>query len=146
MNRLCVGKPSDWWEPADDGARLALMLCSVCPARDECGPEPEHGVIRGGVAWSDAGERLPLCPCGYPVPNPGRADCFRCVPRWDTRIPRSRLRQRRRRLSADVLLGQIGAMRADGLTLRDISKALDVPYSTLRDVIRRNPQAVDTGV
>jgi hypothetical protein len=35
-------------------------------------------------------------------------------------------------------------MRSAGLTFREISERLDIPYSTLRDVVRRCPQAVST--
>jgi hypothetical protein len=67
--RLCVGKPPEWWEPANDGARLALTLCRACPNLTRCpGGDPNpHGVIRAGAAYNDAGTAVPVCPCGRPV-------------------------------------------------------------------------------
>lgn len=147
VNALCATRPADWWMVPDDGNRLALLICSVCPELARCpqGDPHPHGVIRAGVAWGDHGERLPICACGRPTPNTERSDCFTCEPRWDIRIPRP-LRVRRRRYSADVLMGEIVALRRDGATLRDVSARLRIPYSTLRDIIRRHPQAVSTVV
>ncbi|MFY1686453.1 helix-turn-helix domain-containing protein [Plantactinospora sp. WMMB782] len=91
----CHGKPADWWDTGDDGNRLALALCGVCPTRDgdTCTagiPDPHpHGVIRAGIAYSDTGRRLPICRCGYPQDDylGGQpTDCRRCrVP--DVPIP-----------------------------------------------------------
>lgn len=87
MTALCATRPADWWSPEDDGARLALALCQVCPSIRRCAeldPEP-HGVIRAGVAYSDTGRALPACPdCRYPLLGQvGRhVQCGRCdVPR-----------------------------------------------------------------
>lgn len=137
---LCRTRPADWWEVGDDGNRLALAICSVCPVIDRCSGTEEFGVIRGGVAWDGRGERLGLCPCGRPVPYPGRAGCYACLP--DARIPLVRVRRKRRRWSVDALGGRIEALRASGRTYRQISAELRVPYSTLRDVVRR--RAVST--
>jgi hypothetical protein len=107
---LCVGKPPEWWlELGDDGNRLALALCRVCPIRRDkvCAGRyvipDEHpaGVIRAAVAYSDAGTPLPVCgTCGYPVADYGGGDvlCTRCkVP--DVAIPDPKqVRDRRIRL------------------------------------------------
>jgi hypothetical protein len=84
---LCQTRPAEYWDTDNDGARLALGLCSVCPSRrgDTCDaglsdPRP-HGVIRAGVAYSDTGHRLPICRCGYPQTNylgGAVSDCPRC--------------------------------------------------------------------
>lgn len=66
---LCTGRPADWWDTEDDGARLALALCRACPALQECPSGDPHpkGVVRAGNAYSDTGAVLPICPtCGYP--------------------------------------------------------------------------------
>lgn len=72
MTSLCVGRPAEWWDSADDGARLAIGICRLCPTRANCldgDPHPE-GVIRGGVAYSNRGAAMNLCPtCGYPQPG-----------------------------------------------------------------------------
>ncbi len=86
---LCATLPPEWWDTEDDGARFALKLCRGCSARrgSECSaglPDPSPaGVVRAGVAYSDAGKPLPLCPCDYPIigyrgGTPGR--CHRCLP------------------------------------------------------------------
>lgn len=70
----CIRVP-DWWDVGDDGNRLALRICFRCPLRSgsDCragSPDPQpHGVIRAGVAYSDAGTPLPECRCGYPQTN-----------------------------------------------------------------------------
>lgn len=114
MTGLCVGKPAEWWSPEHDGARLALGLCSVCPGRPRCldGDPRPHGVIRAGIAWTDDGRPLPVCPCGYPDwdyrGGPTNRVCPRCrIP--DVPIP-DRLALRRRRvitLAARMSDGQI---------------------------------------
>lgn len=100
---LCQGPPPEWWETGDDGNRLALMLCRVCPARDgaDCNaglPDPRpHGVIRAGVPHSEAGNALRICDCGYPAAGQGLdgvrdGTCLRCAPpplaRWRNDITR----------------------------------------------------------
>ena len=65
---LCTTRPADWWDLGDDGNRLALGLCRVCPSLKRCAdgdPRP-HGVIRAAVAFADTGVPLPVCDCGYP--------------------------------------------------------------------------------
>lgn len=86
----CVGQPPEFWDTGDDGNRLALALCRVCPARrgEECQlgePDPRPtGVIRAGVAWNERGGRCPICDtCGYPVddlpdPRRERTGCRHC--------------------------------------------------------------------
>lgn len=82
-DKLCQGKPPEWWEPTDQGARLALTLCRACPFLTRCptGDPTPHGVIRAAVAYGDTGKPLPVCPCGYPVADytGGTAGpCTRC--------------------------------------------------------------------
>lgn len=84
---LCQRRPAEWWDTDNDGARLALALCSVCPSRrgDVCDagladPDP-YGVIRAAVAYSDTGRQLPVCGCGYPQTSyrgGATTDCPRC--------------------------------------------------------------------
>lgn len=68
MRALCASRPADWWETGDEGNRLALLLCGVCPQKQRCASTAvdEHGVIRAGVAYGDDGKPLPICRCGYP--------------------------------------------------------------------------------
>lgn len=69
---LCEGRVPEYWETGDDGNRLALMLCNVCPARvdTDCNagtPDPTPtGVIRAGVPYDDDSRPLPVGDCGYP--------------------------------------------------------------------------------
>lgn len=68
MRALCATRPAEWWETGDDGNRLAVLLCGVCPRIKRCPkdvPEPA-GVVVAGVAYTDAGVALPTCVCGYP--------------------------------------------------------------------------------
>mgnify|MGYP001163052938 CR=1 FL=1 len=98
MRGLCFGKPPEQWDTGDDGNRLALALCRVCPLRqgDDCAAgEPDRrpfGVIRAGVAYNERGGRCEICACGYPIdelPDARRdiRECRRCrAPRlrsWD---------------------------------------------------------------
>ena len=92
--RLCPTRPAEWWDPFDDGARLAIALCRSCPGRGACldGAKPA-GVIQAGIAFDDFGKPLPLCPtCGYPRTGRPAATCARCaVPtlgRWQADIRR----------------------------------------------------------
>lgn len=88
---MCASRPADWWWTGDDGNRLALLLCGVCPARagDVCmAGLPDlrpTGVIRAGVAYGYTGQVLTLCPCGYPVDNYRGGCVTRC--RWCTGRP-----------------------------------------------------------
>lgn len=79
MSALCATRPAEWWDTGDDGNRLALALCRVCPNVVPCaaGDRKPRGVVRAGVVYGDAGE-LPLCGCGYPF----LARCRRCDPAW----------------------------------------------------------------
>jgi hypothetical protein len=137
VTALCRTRPADWWDTGDDGNRLALLLCSVCPGRTTCSegdPEP-HGVIRGGVAWSDAGVRLPLCACGRPAP--GRAECYDCDPpavrSWaDWRAPVSREER-------------ICALSASGVSYRAIALEFGLSKSMVARIVQGGrPQAVST--
>lgn len=95
MRRLCVGQPPELWEVGDDGNRLALALCRVCPQLGWCSSTSvdERGVIRAGVAYGDTGRVLPVCRCGYPNRKQPAWDgtvnplCHRCAPppsrTWD---------------------------------------------------------------
>lgn len=144
LRALCATRPADWWDLGDDGNRLALALCSVCPVLDRCAGSREFGVVRGGVAWSDAGVRLPLCPCGRPAGRPSREMCFTCWPSEGTAVP-GRLRVRQRRGSVDEHFGQITAWRAEGVTFAEIAYRLRMRKDTVRKAWRgRCPQAVST--
>lgn len=101
MRALCATRPAQWWDVGDDGNRLALALCRVCPALEGCGARIRQpaGVVLAGVAYGDAGLRLPICHCGYPNELDGGC-CHRCgvttlpgVPRriyWQARYRRQR--------------------------------------------------------
>jgi len=82
---LCRTRPDDWWDTGDDGNRLAILLCRrACPVLGECaaGDDQPCGVVRAGVAYSDRGRPLPMCPCGRPVTRrrPGSDLCLVCAP------------------------------------------------------------------
>lgn len=109
---LCHGRPPEWWDVGDEGNRLARALCRVCPARDgdQCDagqPDPHPvGVIRAGIPYSDAGDRMPLCPaCRGPLHGyrgGGLTACTRCaVPDVPIPDPQQVLRWRIRELWAD---------------------------------------------
>lgn len=110
MTPLCATRPSEWWEPADPGARLALALCRVCPALPSCldGDPRPYGVIRAAAAWSDEGKPLPICACGYPNCSDQKMRrpyllCSRCRPpriRIMSVKAYDRLRQKRKRQEA----------------------------------------------
>jgi len=63
-----VTRPPEWWDVDNPGARLAVLLCGVCPALERCRRLARRpaGVVWAGVAYSDAGVPLPICSCGYP--------------------------------------------------------------------------------
>lgn len=122
---LCQGPPSDYWLLGDDGNRLALMLCDVCPRRlgATCNaglPDPNpHGVIRAAVAYSEAGAPLPRCVCGYPQTEYRGGDvglCSRCTVLPDIAIPPKDA----------VLARRIRLLVADGATDTQIGVALGV--------------------
>lgn len=148
---LCRTRPADWWSTGDDGNRLALAVCSVCPTLPQCpaGDPSPHGVIRGGVAWSNHGERLPLCPCGRPTPTVERVDCFTCRPDKDTPMPSSLLNR-----PAEPFAATIRTLLAEGWTYRSIGLRIGSQPEAVRSVARRHgwksklagrPQAVSTG-
>jgi hypothetical protein len=63
---LCARRDPEWWTPGHEQARLAIRICGLCVGCPDNDPQP-HGVIRQGVAYSDAGAVVPLCPnCGRP--------------------------------------------------------------------------------
>jgi hypothetical protein len=66
VSALCVRLPAQWWETGDGGNRMAIGICGRCTGCPDDDPKP-HGVIRRGVAYSDAGNVVPICPnCGHP--------------------------------------------------------------------------------
>ncbi len=144
MRALCASLPSDWWMTGDDGNRLALALCSVCPLRERClegDPEP-HGVIRGGVAWGDDGRPRGLCGCGYPLPAKDgveRAECYRCEPRQNVKVPK-RLRRKRPRGFIVPHLPRIDAWRAEGVPWEQIGKRLGMRKDDVRLAARDRPR------
>ena len=144
LDALCRTRPSDWWETGNDGNRLAIALCSVCPVRSSCqtGDEEPHGVIRAGVAYRDTGERCDVCPCGRPVPTRrDRGECYQCEPRWDVQVPRhrpttARGRGRPRQLGP-ARERQMAALRDGGTSFRQIAKEFGLPLSTVVSTVRR---------
>lgn len=140
---LCRTRPADWWEVGDDGNRLAIQLCVVaCPVRDRClrGDPAPHGVIRGGVAYLDTGDRAAVCGCGRPV-APARlssTSCRACDPPQNTQVPKSW--QPRRKLSPGAVeshLDTIAVLVGQGWTDPDIGRRLGVKHSAVRGVRRR---------
>lgn len=129
---LCRTRPADWWDLGDDGNRLALALCSVCPARSLCAADREYGVIRGGVAWNDHGRAAGLCGCGYPLPvnehGRDRAECFRCDP--PRNVPGGKGAEARRLVAA-------------GLSYVAAGERLGISKTMVWKYVRR-PQAVST--
>lgn len=95
----CSCLPMDWWDTGDDGNRLALALCGVCPVLEQCARtrRREWGVIRAGIAYGEDGKPLGLCRCGYPNRHriawrtglPSNPRCHRCkdpvLRRWSSR-------------------------------------------------------------
>ncbi|RLK13300.1 hypothetical protein DER29_4317 [Micromonospora sp. M71_S20] len=100
---LCATRPADWWDLGDDGNRLALAICRVCPVQTACAAtaDREAGVIRAGIAYLERGQVAPICQCGYPDDkrlDPRRTTvlCRRC------HVPNLRAwRQDRRRYWSD---------------------------------------------
>ncbi|GAA0495127.1 hypothetical protein Ade02nite_19160 [Paractinoplanes deccanensis] len=136
---LCRGRPSEWWWTGDDGNRLATMICRRCTSCPDDDPSP-HGVIRRGVAYSNAGRPLPPCPsCDAPNTSyRGGAvrPCDRCaVPN----VPIPDLAGSRE--------AQIAGSVARGLTDRQIGAQLGLEAETVRKLrrtygIRRRPAQV----
>ena len=135
LRALCRTMPSDWWATGDDGNRLALGICSVCPVRVRCGqgdPKP-HGVVRAGVAYRDSGAVAVVCPCGQPIPT--RRDlgmCFTCEPRFDLPVPVAHTPQR-----LDTRRDEIAALLAVGGSYRSIGRKLGMAASSVRNVALR---------
>lgn len=141
---LCRTRPAEWWWTGDDGNRLALLICSACPVVDRCTGDEPHGVIVGGVAYDDHGERLGLCGCGRPVPYPVRAFCYTCVPSQRTVVPAVKRRGRPRKL--DQHLVAVVELLGQGLAPTGVAKRLGLPGSTVRWWVKRyglSPQVVD---
>ncbi len=136
---ICIGKPPDWWETTSEGARLALALCSICPARTGCADDQEYGVIRAGVAWHNTGVPAGLCGCGYPLPlnkhGDERSACLRCDPPSNVRYAGGR--------AADV-----ARLVGEGLSYAAVGKRLGISKSMVGKYVRRGrrPQAVSTAV
>jgi hypothetical protein len=67
---LCETRPPEWWEVDNGGARLAVLLCHVCPSRVGCAERAaagdRAGMIWAGVPYNDRCEPVRLCDCGYP--------------------------------------------------------------------------------
>lgn len=141
LDALCRTRPSDWWDLGDDGNRLAIALCSVCPVRSSCqtGDEEPHGVIRAGVAYRDTGERCQVCACGRPIPTRrDRGECYRCEPRWDVQVPAVvKRRPGRPRQVAPAVERQMVALRAGGVSFRTIAAELRLPVSTVQSIVQR---------
>lgn len=124
---LCRTRPADWWDFGDDGNRLALDVCSVCPVRDRCGTGEHAGVIRAGVAWSDEGVEVPLCRCGYPVPGIGWVECVRCDPPAALSPPAARAARELR----------MAALQASGVSYGEIALEYGMPRSTVFRILQR---------
>lgn len=152
MTALCATRPSDWWMVPDGGNRLALGLCSVCPALPTCGTDREYGVIRAGVAWDDEGRVLALCSCGRPEAYADRVDCYDCRPSSATQVPKrrrvfTRAAQHRHRRVASVRDLRMVALRESGVGWREIALEFGVPKSTVFNVVKRiRAQGSSTGV
>ena len=146
MKPLCVGRDSEWWTPNHEQARLAMRICSLCVGCPDNDPKP-HGVIRRGVAYSDAGNVLPLCPnCDRPHTGYRGGELTLCqmcaVP--DVPIPSQRgdrytqiAALARQRLTDAAIAAQLGmkaeAVRKIRQRLRILRRAspLPVPETTL---------------
>lgn len=143
---MCATRPADWWVVPDDGNRLALGLCSVCPELLRCSdgdPEP-HGVIRGGIAYSADGQPLDLCSCGRPEAYVGRRDCYACRPSPNIPLPVVKFARK-----APIDVDRIVELHGKGMTYRAIGLVVGMNGETVRGVLRRwrgRPQAVSTVV
>jgi hypothetical protein len=142
LRALCRTRPADWWDVPNDGNRLAIGLCQVCPVRSRCAEtdtEPA-GVVRGGVAYRDTGERAQVCPCGRPIPRRrDSGDCYQCVPLVDTPVPAARPVRRRGRPAAaePATERQIVALRDGGVSFRTIAAEYRLPVSTVQSIVKR---------
>lgn len=138
LRALCRTRPADWWDLGDDGNRLALAICSVCPVRDRCADDEPAGVVRAGVAYRDSGEPAQVCRCGRPIPRRrDSGDCYQCVPLVDTQVPVAR-RRRGRPASVDpVTERRIAALQAGGVSFRTIAAEFRMPVSTVQSIVQR---------
>jgi hypothetical protein len=138
LDALCRTRPPDWWDLGDDGNRLAIALCSVCPVRSSCssGDEEPHGVVRAGVAYRDTGERAQVCLCGRPIPTRrDRGVCFLCEPRFDVPVPVAK--RRGRPSTAGEHLETIAALLRQDWTAKDIAKRIGLPVGTVQHWVRQ---------
>lgn len=124
MTALCVGRDPEWWTPEHEQARLAMLICARCtgcPGNDDA----PHGVIRHGVAYSDAGRVLPVCGCGRPCPDyaGGTPRCAWCAdPKVSTpRVGESRARWMVKLSARGLSNAQIGAQA--GIGARTVAEA-----------------------
>lgn len=130
LRALCRTRPSDWWDLGDDGNRLAIAICSVCPVRVRCSTGVHAGVIRGGVAWRDTGSPAPLCGCGRPAPRAER--CSTCS------VPDVALPKVRGRVDLNGHRAVVVEKLAAGWSYRAIGVLLGVAGETVRGFARRN--------
>jgi len=96
---LCRSVPAEYFDTGDAGNSLAVRICARCTGCPDDDPEP-HGVIRHGVAYSDAGKPLPPCSnCGNPNVtfsggDPSTKRCANCADPQIS-IPDARLSRQR---------------------------------------------------
>ena len=113
--QLCRGRPADWWETGDPGNALAVLICGLCAGCPDNDLEP-HGVIRRGIAYSDAGKPLPPC-SNCAMPNTaftgGDASRKRCTSCADPTIAIPDVRLSRQRW--------VGALARRGFTTEQIA-------------------------
>jgi hypothetical protein len=133
---LCAGRPPEFWWTGHQGNRLALAICRRCTACPDNDPEP-HGVIRRGVAYSDAGKPLPLCSAcggpnvGYNGGDPSLKVCAGCaVP--DLPLPKWRASRNR------WLVGLV----ARGFTARQAGAQAGLTRSAVEKVLVRSRREV----
>lgn len=141
MRRLCVGRPAEWWETDNDGARLALDICSVCPGLASCDRGRRWGMVQAGVAWNELGFPAGICACGYPLPvsreGVERSQCFRCRPRQNLTVPCRRPGNR---------AAHVAALLRRGVPYRTIGADLGISKTAVGKIAKKlRPQAVSTG-
>lgn len=137
---LCATRPADWWSTEDGGARLAALLCGVCPVAVECAATAgtPHGVVRAGRAYRDSGEVALLCPCGRPVVTvrASSAECTTCDPPA-VRLPAPRTGRRYGRGGVEQFGDEILRLVDEGWTDRAIAVRLGLNRWSVRGVRRR---------
>lgn len=136
LDALCRTRPSDWWDLGDDGNRLALDLCSVCPVLTVCSATAgaPAGVVRAGVAYRDSGQPAAMCACGRPVVrwSATATECLTCrVP--DVPLPKARGRRDLAEVH-EVVVGKLAA----GWTYGAIGTLVGVDGELVRGYARRN--------